>query len=197
MRMFKSPHKDYNEGNFKKLSRPKSPSPRLNTYEKKAQRKPDRKSKCTYIYSNGKRCENLLGIYPEYCEHHTMMINNVFVSKSSIPLAGNGLFAGPWGFKKGSVIGRYSFKWNKVKLETLDKRCKNIKCWDYVLCDGDICWDGLDIRSTLMRNINDAHNSKFRNNSYFEIIDGNAYVIASRNIKPFREILVSYGSHYW
>jgi hypothetical protein len=131
-----------------------------------------------------------------------MLINNVYIAKSQIEAAGNGLFAGPYGFKRGDVIGKYSYPWNKVKLKTLESRCRKDKCWSYVFCDegedGQTqCWDGLDIRSTLMRNINDAHNSKFKNNSYFDVIDGEVYVIASRNIKPSRELYCSYGKLFW
>ncbi len=202
-RRFKSPDKNYVIGEFATSKRPKTPSPKRRDYAKRAQTKADTKSRCTYIHpQTGKRCKNQLGIYPEYCELHTMMIHNVYVAPSQIAQAGNGLYAGPYGFKKGDIIGEYSFPWNEVSLGNLSKRCTNDNCWSYVFCDeGDDdntkCWDGLDIRSTLMRNINDAHNSKFKNNAYFDVIKGNVYVIASRNIKPQKELMVSYGRSYW
>jgi hypothetical protein len=126
----------------------------------------------------------------------------LYIAESNIPNSGNGLFAGPYGFKKGDSIGKYNFAWNSVKLSTLEKRCTTERCWDYIFCkdtskEGSketLCWDGLDIRSTLMRNINDG---KHANNSYFKIVRGDVHVIASRTIKPNREILVSYGSDYW
>ena len=128
-----------------------------------------------------------------------MLIDNVYIEKSNIKNGGNGLFVGPYGFKKGDIIGKYSFPYNQVSLENLERRCKKEKCWDYVFCEtkGQKCWDGLDLRSTIIRNINDAHNSKFRNNSYFEIKGDNVYAKTSRNIKPFSEIFISYGSKYW
>jgi len=36
-----------------------------------------------------------------------------------------------------------------------------------------------------------------RNNSRYEIRKGEAYIIASRNIKAGEEIFVSYGRAYW
>jgi hypothetical protein len=137
-----------------------------------------------------------------YCELHTMMIDNLYIAKSQIPNAGNGLYAGPYAFKKGDIIGEYSLPWNSVSLGNLTKRCKTDNCWSYVFCDeGDDdntkCWDGLDIRSTLIRNINDAHNSGLRNNAYFDVLKGHVYAIASRNIKPFSELLIDYGVSYW
>ena len=61
--------------------------------------------RCTYIDpTTNKRCALKLGLYPRYCELHTMLIQNVYISKSHIKAAGNGLYAGPYGFKKGDVI---------------------------------------------------------------------------------------------
>ena len=202
-RKFKNPDPNFVNGNFKKV-RQKSPSPKRKNYEKKAQLKDDKKSRCGYIHPiTNSRCKLKLGLYPEYCHLHTMMIENVYIAKSNIPNAGNGLFVGPYGFKKGDVIGKYSYPWNEVSLGTLEKRCKKEDCWSYIFCESTKndkrvkCWDGLDIRSTIIRNINDAHNSKFRNNSYSEMIGNEVYAKASRTIKPFSEIFISYGSKYW
>lgn len=203
IKTFKSPDKNYIEGNFKKARYPPTPSPKKKDYRKLARTKDDHKSRCTYIHpQTGKRCKHLLGLYPQFCELHTMLIHNVYIAKSSIENAGNGLFAGPYGFKKGDIIGKYSYPWNEVKLKQLYKRCKDDNCWSYVFCDrgnedNTQCWDGVDIRSTLMRNINDAHGSKHHNNSYFDVIKNQVYVIASRNIKPHKELFVSYGKNYW
>ena len=196
---FKSPILNYRSPNYKTSKRPQSPSPKRSNYTKVAVTKDDRKTRCTYInLPTGKRCRNKLGLYPEFCELHTILIHNLYISESTIRDAGNGLFAGPYGFKKGDIIGKYNNPWNSVKLSTLEKRCQDDKCWDYIFCEDTesktMCWDGLDIRSTLMRNINDG---KQANNSYFKMSRGNVYVVASRNIKPNKEILVSYGSDYW
>lgn len=201
---FQSRDRNYVEGSFKTTSRPKTPSPKKSNYQDVAVTKDDGKSRCTYVHpSTGKRCLNKLGLYPQFCKLHTMMVHNVYIAPSHIEHGGNGLYAGPYGFKKGDIIGRYSYPWNEVSMGTLEKRCKDDNCWSYVFCDDERadgmskCWDGLDIRSTLMRNINDAHNSQYRNNSYFDVIKGEVHVIASRKIKPMTEILVSYGKSYW
>lgn len=203
MKNFKSPEKKFVKGKFKTSPRPKTPSPERRDYAKVARTKPDKHSRCTYIDpTTNKRCALALGIYPTYCELHTMLIENVYVAKSNIKAAGNGLYAGPYGFKKGDVIGIYSYPWNKVSLGKLERRCKDDKCWSYIFCDeGESsktkCWDGLDIRSTVIRNINDAHGSNFRNNAYFDVKHGKVYAIASRTIKPHREIFIDYGESYW
>lgn len=200
-RIFKSPDKKYSK--FDTTTRPNPVSQDDENYEKKALRKSDNTTLCTYISPlSGNRCGNKLGLYPEFCRIHTMKINNVYIHKSEIPKTGNGLFAGEYGFKKGNIIGKYNYPWNETNLGKLYNRCKNDNCWSYIFCkDGERkntkCWDGLDIRSTLMRNINDAHGSDKKNNAYFDIVNKNVYVIASKNIKPYSEIYVSYGNLYW
>jgi len=201
---FKNPDKNFVQGNFKTTKQPKTPSPKRKNYQKKAQTQGDNFTKCTYIHpTTGKRCKNLLGLYPQFCELHTMMIQNVYISKSQIDGAGNGLFVGPYGFKKGDIIGRYSYPQNEVRLKTLTNRCDDEKnCWSYTFCeegmsDNTKCWDALDIRTTVIRNINDAHGSQFKNNAYFSVIGAEVYAIASRRIRPHKEIFINYGKNYW
>jgi hypothetical protein len=179
-------------------------------------------NRCNYINpKTNKHCKNHLGLYPQFCFIHTLLINNVFISKSHIKNAGNGVFAGPDGFKKNSIIGIYSSESNKTTQQNVIDTCHKTQdnsCWEYVLCnlkkkhqkDSDvICWDAIDKKSTLMRYINDAYKTKYKNNSYFHIKkkkntseinqkwEFTAYVIASKNINPYEEIFVDYGKNYW
>jgi hypothetical protein len=199
LKIFKNPDTNYTHGNFDTSQRPKSPSPTRYDYNKLAQRTDDKQSRCTYIFpETGKRCKLNLHMYPTYCHLHTMMVENIYIYKSNLPSAGNGLFAGPYGFKKGQIIGKYSYPWNEVDLDTLKKRCKNKQdCWSYTICNKDRCWDGYDVKSTIMRNINDARGSNYKNNSQFEVINGEIYVVATKDIKHDQEIFVYYGRHYW
>jgi hypothetical protein len=140
------------------------------------------------------------------------------VTDSTIPNGGSGLFAGPLGFRKDEIIGEYSKDWMKVKQGKLDCRngknargeCNTVNT-SYVLCDerrknqkeSEVqCWDGLDKNSTIIRNSNDAHGSKYHNNANFEKrkdTDGKThiYMVASRRIGGMKEILTQYGSKYW
>lgn len=158
------------------------------------------KNKCYKI-----NCNNDKGIYPKYCFIHTLKYNNVFISPSNIKNAGYGLFAGPKGFKKDDIIGEYSTKQNKTTQGEILQTCQyDNDCWKYALCqthdikDNVICWnDTNEVNSTYVRYINDAYNTKYHNNSEFKIENDKAYVIASKNIKPYQEIFVSYGNSYW
>ncbi|ARR75002.1 hypothetical protein SAGO17_0083 [Mimivirus AB-566-O17] len=132
---------------------------------------------CSYIDKEfGVRCKNKLGLYPIYCWLHTRRIHNLQIKKSQIPNAGNGLYTGDEGFKKGDIIFRYGFPYNKVTEKVYSAKCDldDSGCYEYLYCDsndksktklkqeGEDCWDSLDIRSTIARNSNSAHNSKFR-----------------------------------
>ena len=218
LRKFKSPNKKYRSPNFKTTKRPFSPSPKRKDYEKIAQTKPSQE-RCTYIDpESNRRCKLHIGIYPKYCHIHTTLIENLFVAPSSIPNGGNGLFAGPLGFKKNDIIGEYSQEWMEVKSGRLDKRNGKDKSgeykdvnYSYIFCDEqkkgqkekDVqCWDGLDKNSTIVRNANDAHGSKHRNNAYFDTRKGkdgktHVYMIASRNIAGMREVRCDYGNSYF
>ena len=159
---------------------------------------------CSYIHSEtGKRCCLKLGLYTDFCELHTMMVDNVYIKKSNIEKAGMGLFAGPYGFKKGDIIGKYSYPWDKIKLKN---KCKNNECWKYVFCqdkkDNSHCWLGFDIKGSIILNIQpiyerkgkigDASTSRFNINSVFQIKNKEIYVLATSNIKPNKEIFASY-----
>jgi hypothetical protein len=215
---FKSPQKKYTSKNFKTARRHKSPSPKRKDYEKRAVTTPTLE-RCIYIDpETNKRCKLHIGIYPKYCHIHTTLIENLFVAPSGIENAGNGLFAGPLGFRKNEIIGEYSFDWMKVKQGRLDRRNGkdengeyNPVNYSYIFCDekkknqkeSDVqCWDGLDKNSTIIRNANDAHGSKYRNNAHFETRkDKNGktriYMMASRRIAGLKEILVWYGPSYF
>ena len=107
------------------------------------------------------------------------------------------------GIKKGDIIGKYSYPWDKIKLKN---KCKNNECWKYVFCqdkkDNSHCWLGLDIKGSIIRNIQpiyerkgkigDASTSRFNINSVFQIKNKEIYVLATSNIKPNKEIFASY-----
>lgn len=213
LRKYKSPIKKYRSSNFKTARRPRSPSPKRSDYEKKAQTKPGTE-RCIYIDpETKKRCKLQIGIYPKYCHMHTTLIENLYIAPSNIANAGNGLFAGPFGFKKNDIIGEYSQPWMEVKSGRLDNRNgkgKDVN-YSYVFCDEqkkgqkekDVqCWDGLDKNSTIVRNANDAHGSKYKNNAYFDTRKGkdgksHVYMIASKKIGPLQEVLCEYGPNYF
>lgn len=216
LRIFKSPDIRYRK--YRSIKRPFSPSPKRRDFEKVALTKPDNHSMCTFIIpETGKRCKLQLGIYPRFCHLHTQLIYNVHVAKSGIKKGGNGLYVGLYGFKKGMIIGEYSEDKIKVNGDAFRKRNGKDRYNEYkdvndmyLLCantkknEKEICWDALDIRSTIIRNANDAHNSNFRNNAYFDQKRNrngkiHVYMVASRNIAAGKEILCSYGDNdsYW
>lgn len=197
---------------YKLATESKKISPKIKNFEKHAliHPKKDDHRICHYIDNKtNKQCQMKLGNYPKFCQLHSLTIDNLYVDTSNIKNAGNGLFAGPFGFKKGDRIGEYSMDEIKVQLKDLDKRSSKPD-YSYTFCErqkrgqaeDDVnCWDALDYRTTIIRYANDATNSKFKNNSYFFETkrDGETrvYLVASKKIEPLEEIFVSYGSDYW
>lgn len=196
---FTNPDHRYNKNSIKVARSNRLPLAKESDFKNKIKTKSDSHSKCRYINpETHKRCKNSLGIYPKFCYTHTMLIENLYVDESKIKNGGIGLFSGPFGIKKNQIIGKYSNPQNYLPSHLHDRRClKDKNCFQYVFCDKNKCWDASDIRSTITRYINDARGTEFRNNCYFEIINNDVYVIASRNIKPFKELFVSYGGNYW
>ncbi len=200
MKSFKSPSKNFQKNGFEKSFTEKYPSPKKKNYYKKSLKKQIKKRTCPYVSKTTHvECGMPLGPYTEFCSFHTINIYNVYIDTSNIKNAGLGLFAGPYGFKKNSIIGKYTFDRMKLSLKTYEKRCdEDDQCSPYILCDDDDdCWDAIDIRSTIMRYINDAHNSKYKNNCNFIGIGDNYYVVSTKNIAPYNEILCDYGDDYW
>jgi hypothetical protein len=180
-------------------------SPKIKNFEKYALVRPEKNDKriCRYIDTKtNKRCQMKLGNYPKFCQLHSLSIDNLYVDTSNIDGAGYGLFAGPFGFKQGDRIGEYSLDEIRVKPNAIDRRSHNPD-YSYVFCDHENidCWDALDYRTTIVRYANDARNSQFKNNSYFDEKKRNGktrvYLVASKRIEPLEEIFVSYGEEYW
>lgn len=214
---FKSPKKEFKI--FNRAKRALSLSPKTKYFEKIAIVSPNKEQQklyiCTYIDpKTNKRCKRHLNMYPEFCEKHTMLIQNVFVKKSNISNAGNGLFAGEYGFKTDDIIGEYSMPFIKLSWDELENRSSNPNT-SYLYCENPKrdnsmeCWDALDYRSSIMRYANDAHGSKFHNNAVFDMFrrkrnktskpENRIYLVASRDISPFHEIFLSYSpdNSYW
>lgn len=196
---FLNPEIRFNKNYIKIAKEEKEPCAKNDDFKKKIKINSDHHSRCRYINpETNKRCKNFLGKYPKFCYSHTMLIENLYLDESQILNGGIGLFSGPYGIEKDQIIGKYSNYTNHLSYKLHDKRCsKDKNCFEYIFCHKNKCWDASDIRSTITRYINDAINTNFKNNCRFQIIDNNVYIIASRNIKPFKELFVSYGTNFW
>ena len=161
-------------------------------------------STCNYIDpETGKKCGNKLGVYINYCWKHTDMLQNIQIKKSQIPKSGYGLYAGSKGFKQADKMLMYSTNKNHILEKDLNEKCSKArdfsKCYgDYILCHGKHCWDGRDPKkATVARFSNDCYGSKLKCNAKFEVLKGNPWLVATKDIKPGEEILTSYGIDYW
>jgi len=179
---------------------PKVSKSKYKSKSKSAKKKSkSKKNKCLFINSKNKRCTNLEAVHGSwFCNTHLNKLYNLKLKPSAIKGAGNGLFAGSQGFKKGDIIGEYSRYDIKETESHFKKRCsktKSHKCSEYVYCDNDnSCWDARYKESIIVRYANDARGSK--NNAEFDNFGKRAFMMANKNIKPNSEIFCDYGDEY-
>lgn len=152
---------------------------------------------CSYVNSKGEKCGKNEALPSSFfCNYHLNRVYNLTVKKSSIPNAGNGLFAGKRRFKKGEIIGEYSrydiqtkYKCDKYKSDKLAHECSS-----YIYCNKNVCWDAKYYPSIITRYSNDSRSKK--NNAFFEDYRGRAFMIASKTIPAGKEIFTDYGDDY-
>jgi uncharacterized protein len=122
------------------------------------------------------------------------------IKKSQIPSAGKGLWAEK-DFKRGEVIVKYDGE--KITWKECDRRNKAQEGYGgyYLYITKRNCIDAQYTTWAHGRYANDAAGVSriegLRNNARYEIRKGEAFIIASRNIKAAEEIFVSYGKSYW
>jgi len=122
----------------------------------------------------------------------TILDSKLYVAPSTIPAAGNGLFARRK-IKTGDYIGDYTGE--KLPLAAREDKSRDR---DYFVetMDGFII-DGKDMNNK-MRWINDPRHSKHLLNAEFQQRgDGTVSVRATRIIPKDREIFICYGDMYW
>lgn len=166
-------------------------------------RSPKRKvrGKCKYSLQD-KKCDEKEAVYGcWFCNKHLNMIFNLKIQPSAIKGAGNGLFAGSYGFKSGDIIGEYSRYDILHDCDDFDKKIKkkdkdNHQTYEYLY--GGVrnrCWDARYQLSVITRYANDSR-KKTKNNAYFDDIRGRSFMIAGKGIKPGEEIFCNYGKDY-
>ena len=122
------------------------------------------------------------------------------VKKSQLPGAGLGLWA-KRDFKKGEIIVMYDGErvtWKECEKRNLEQEGHG---GYYMFINKRRCIDAQHTLWAKGRYANDACGVSrvpgLRNNSRYEVIDGDVFIVASRNIKAGEEIFVSYGKSYW
>jgi SET domain-containing protein len=120
----------------------------------------------------------------------------LFISRSSIPLGGNGLFTRKM-IRKGERIVEYKGKkttWKEVNHRNGKNGYIYFISRKYVL-------DAYTYRKAFGRYANDARGTDRKkgltNNAAYETIGLKAYIVAARDIPAGSEILVGYGKEYW
>ena len=122
------------------------------------------------------------------------------IKKSQIPSSGHGLWAEK-DFKRGEIIVKYdgeAITWKEC--ERRNQAQEGYGCY-YLYINKRKCIDAQHTLWAKGRYANDAAGFSrvegLRNNARYEIIKGEAFIKASRNIKAGEEIFVSYGRACW
>lgn len=122
------------------------------------------------------------------------------IKKSQLPFAGHGLWAEK-DFKRGEVIVKYDGEYITWKECERRNTAQTGYGGYYLFITKKRCIDAQYSEWAQGRYANDAAGLSrvegLRNNARYEIINKEAYIMASRNIKAGEEIFVSYGRSYW
>lgn len=138
-----------------------------------------------------------------------MVLNNapllptmLYVKKSNLPGAGNGLFVAR-DIKKGEIITEYEgerLTWKEC-LKRNESKAGNEKGAYYFHINNKNCIDAEYTLWAMGRYANDAAGigrvKGLTNNAEYQVIKGRAFIVAKKNIKAGGEVLVGYGKAYW
>ncbi|CAM9334022.1 unnamed protein product [Ectocarpus sp. 12 AP-2014] len=115
------------------------------------------------------------------------------VKQSSIPSAGQGLFAREH-FTAGAVVCEYTGR----QLRTVEALRSPDKSYLMRLGPQQVYVDALDDPEVMARYINDCRNSSLYNVAFRKLPqESKALVVALKDIQPSQEIFVDYGRWYW
>jgi uncharacterized protein len=126
--------------------------------------------------------------------------SKLLVRESLIPGSGKGLFT-TVDIKKGTPVIQYTgemLTWNQVQRKYKGDILEAL----YLFHLGPNKWiDAQDLPKAKARYANDAKGfvkvKSLNNNSEYQIIDGKAFIVATRDIKAGEEIFVDYTQGYW
>lgn len=150
------------------------------------------KVQCEATTKSGNRCKRQTIKYSRYCFQHAKELQGLQINPSTIPEAGNGLFASrdlPSNYKID-----YARDIDKMTRNEVEERYPGDTVGQYVLCERQECWDARSTQAGLGRYIN--HRSR-RPNCKFIVYKGKSYLRTTRKVKKGEELLVSYGRKFF
>lgn len=145
---------------------------------------------CAFRNEKG-RCKRKTTKTHPYCGPHTDQVLGLRVAKSTIPLAGMGLFA-TRGFKKDEVICEYGGE--KLTVDQYDRRYGDDAMGSYgIQLDSKHIIDARKTSAGVARYACDYHGSGRRPNAEYVTDGGKIHIVATRRIAAGEEILTDYG----
>lgn len=152
--------------------------------------------RCTMKTKKGKRCKRRTTIYPHYCWRHTRENAGMYLKTSTIPGAGLGLFT-THDIPANTPVTNYAGE--RISEQEYDERDNG---YGLVDIDGMVI-DGSSTQSCIARYANDCRAINIErdglngNNSNFDYVRGQLWIVSTKHIKANEEIFVNYGLGYW
>jgi len=154
---------------------------------------------CNVIKSNGHRCRRRVCIGSPYCYVHLLYIKHLRIKQSTIPNAGNGLFALNPTAEANSIVFRKTATIIEYDGEVIDDD-ELVERYDYQTAPYAVkqkrnCNVDCACRRCVASNANTLaghNNASFSVNNRQNVVK----VVATKNIKNGDEIFLSYGKSY-
>jgi uncharacterized protein len=152
--------------------------------------------RCHTKTKRGKRCKKRTTIYPHHCWRHTIEKVGMYLKPSTIPGAGLGLFTThdiPTDTPVTNYIGE------RLSAQEYEERDNG---YGLVGHDGVVV-DASSTQSCIARYANDCRAINIErdglngNNSHFDCVGGELWIVSTKHIKANEEIFVDYGLGYW
>jgi SET domain-containing protein len=147
-------------------------------------------ARCKYKSEKG-QCKRVTTITHPYCPYHTRQEAGVYVAKSTIKLAGKGLFAARE-FKKGETVTLYEGE--RISTDQYNRRYSKVDYGSYGLAvNRNLVIDARKTSSGVGRYVCDYTGSGKKPNVEYQESKKIIEIVAIRKILPGEEFLVDYG----
>jgi SET domain-containing protein len=148
------------------------------------------KAQCKFKGKNG-RCKRMTVLTHPYCARHTREVQGVYVAKSTIKMAGLGLFAAKV-FKKGETVAEYAGE--RISTEKYNRRYAKEDYGAYGMSvNRNLVIDARKTSSGIGRYVCDYSGSGKKPNVEYLEEKKKIHIVATRKILPGEEFLVDYG----
>lgn len=151
--------------------------------------------RCAFIKKNHQRCKNRVCIGLPYCHVHRIAAKHVDVEESNIAHAGLGLFADN-GTNNNAIVFKPNQKICDYDGEIMPLQQLHNRYGEYTAPYGFQINNTTAEDGALRRGLGNMPNHSIHANAQLKVSQRKGVIVASKNIKNGKEILVDYGVDY-